>query len=55
VSKAGDARQLDRAAEYTSPEVRETRNAGESVGVTNGDDTLQLGADVVVDQEGRIA
>ena len=29
--------------------------AGEGVGVTKGDDTLQLGADVVVDQEGRIA
>ena len=29
--------------------------AGERVGVTRGDDTLQLGADVVVDQDGQIA
>ena len=29
--------------------------AGERVGVTSGDDTLQLGADVVVDQDGQIA
>jgi hypothetical protein len=29
--------------------------AREPVGVTRGDDTLQLGADVVVDGEGRIA
>ncbi len=29
--------------------------AGERVGVTRGDDTLQLGADVVVDKDGQIA
>ena len=29
--------------------------AGERVSVTRGDDALQLGADVVVDQEGQIA
>jgi len=29
--------------------------AGERVSVTRGDDTLQLGADVVVDQDGQIA
>lgn len=29
--------------------------AGERVGVTRGDDTLQLGADVVVDRDGQIA
>ena len=29
--------------------------AGERVGVTRGDDTLQLGADVVLDTDGRIA
>ena len=29
--------------------------AGERPGVTKGDDTLQLGADVVVDRDGRIA
>jgi peroxiredoxin len=29
--------------------------AGERVGVARGDDTLQLGADVVVDADGRIA
>ena len=29
--------------------------AGERVGVTRGDHTLQLGADVVVDRNGRIA
>lgn len=29
--------------------------AGERVGVTRGDDTLQLGADVVADEDGRIA
>ena len=29
--------------------------AGEGVGVTKGDDTLQLGADVVLDRDGRIA
>ena len=29
--------------------------AGERVGVTRGDDTLQLGADVVVDENGQIA
>ena len=29
--------------------------AGERVSVTRGDDTLQLGADVVVDHEGQIA
>ena len=28
--------------------------AGERVSVTRGDDTLQLGADVVVDQDGQI-
>ena len=28
--------------------------AGERVSVTRGDDTLQLGADVVVDRDGRI-
>ena len=29
--------------------------AGERVGVTRGDDTLQLGADAVLDRDGRIA
>jgi hypothetical protein len=29
--------------------------AGERVSVTRGDDTLQLGADVVVDHDGQIA
>ena len=29
--------------------------AGERVSVTRGDDTLQLGADVVLDRDGRIA
>ncbi|MFN0156087.1 MAG: AhpC/TSA family protein [Gaiella sp.] len=29
--------------------------AGESVSVTRGDDTLQLGADVVLDRDGQIA